>query len=161
MSHLMRLWHFLSSVLIQTRMRRHSVGLDVWFLVGSFVYFHTSCVRTAKAVARLRGCTRLSEPSLVAYVISIMISWAGANITCDGAFSDKREPMWKDPSHRQTAKAEVSLHICTVWQEPLLFSQSKYETREIFRQKVKEWQRTCILRVTNQRIRSLFKGFSN
>ena len=28
-----------------------------------------TCVRTAKALARLRGCTGLPEPSLVAYVI--------------------------------------------------------------------------------------------
>ena len=31
-------------------MRSHPVGLDVWFCVGPFVYFHTSCVRTAKAL---------------------------------------------------------------------------------------------------------------
>ena len=30
------------------------VGLDVSFLVGPFVYFHTSCVRTAKVLARLQ-----------------------------------------------------------------------------------------------------------
>ena len=30
-------------------MRNHTVGLDVSFFVRSFVYFHTSCVRTAKA----------------------------------------------------------------------------------------------------------------
>ena len=61
---------------IQTRMRSHPVGLDVWFLVGPFVYFHTSCVRTAKALARLPGCAGSPEPSLVAYVISTIISWA-------------------------------------------------------------------------------------
>ena len=64
----MRLWFFLS---LQTRMHNHPVGLDVWFLVGHFVYFHTSCVRTAKALARLRGY-------LIAYVISTIISWAGS-----------------------------------------------------------------------------------
>ena len=56
----------------------HPVGLDVWFLVGPFVYFHTSCVRTAKALARLRGYTDSPEPSLFAYVISTIISWAGS-----------------------------------------------------------------------------------
>ena len=65
--------------LIQTRMRSHPVGLDVWFVVGPFVYFHTPCVRTVKALARLRRCADLPEPSLVAYVISTIISWAGLN----------------------------------------------------------------------------------
>ena len=69
----------LRKLILQTRMRSHPVELDVWFLVGPFVYFHTSCVRTAKALARLRGCAGSPEPSLVAYVISTIISWAGLN----------------------------------------------------------------------------------
>ena len=40
---------------LQTRMRSNPLGLHVWFLVRPFVYFHTLCVRTAKAQARLRG----------------------------------------------------------------------------------------------------------
>ena len=56
----------LRKLILQTHMRSHPVGLDVWFFVGPFVYFHTSCVRTAKA--------------LVAYVISTIISWAGSNV---------------------------------------------------------------------------------
>ena len=66
----------LRKLIFQTRLRGHPVGLDVWFLVGLFVYFHT--VRIAKALARLRGCTGSPEPSLVAYVISTIISWAGS-----------------------------------------------------------------------------------
>ena len=66
--------------ILQTRMRNHPVGLDVWFLVVPFVYFNTSCVRTAKALARLRGCAGSPEPSLVAYVISAIISWTGSNL---------------------------------------------------------------------------------
>ena len=85
----------LRKLILQTRMRSHPVGLDVWFLVGPFVYFHTSCVWTAKALARLCGCAGSSEPSLVAYVISIIISWAGlfisfhyvTRIVCDLLFS--------------------------------------------------------------------------
>ena len=77
-SHLMRFWHFSSSVLrkviLQTRMRSHPMGLDVWFLVGS-VYFHTLCMRTAKAVARRAGSP---DPSRVAYVISTIIALAGS-----------------------------------------------------------------------------------
>ena len=55
LSHLMRLWYFLPRKLIlQTCMISHPVGLDVWFFVVPFVYFLTSYVWTAKAVARLR-----------------------------------------------------------------------------------------------------------
>ena len=68
----------LSKFILQTRMHCHPMGLDVWFLVGPFVYFHTSCMQTAKALARLRGCAGSPEPSLVAYAISTIISWAGS-----------------------------------------------------------------------------------
>ena len=80
LSQLMRFWYFSSSVklILQTRMRSHPVGLDVWFLVRPFVFFHTSCVRTAKALVRLCGCAGSPEPLLVTYVISIIISWAGS-----------------------------------------------------------------------------------
>ena len=63
---------------LQTCMRSHPVGLDVWFLVRPFVCFHTSCVRTVKALARLCKCAGSPEPSLVAYMISTIISWAGS-----------------------------------------------------------------------------------
>ena len=79
----------LRKLIIQTRMRSHPVGLDVWFLVGPFVYFPTSCVRTAKALARLRIRAVSPEPSLVAYVISTICSWAGSNWT---NFDGFREP---------------------------------------------------------------------
>ena len=59
------------------RMHSHPVGLDLWFLVGPFIYFHSLCERTAKALARLRRCAGSPEPSLVAHVISIIIAWAG------------------------------------------------------------------------------------
>ena len=63
----MRLWLFLSSV------NSFFKPYSEW----TFVYFHTSCVRTAKALARLRWCAGSPEPSLVAYVIRTIISWAG------------------------------------------------------------------------------------
>ena len=66
-------------LMLQTPMRSHPVGLDVWFLVWPFVYFHTPCVRTTKALARLCGCAGSSEPSLVVYVLNTIISWAGSN----------------------------------------------------------------------------------
>ena len=71
----------LRKLILQTRMHNHSVGLDAWFLAGPFVYFHTKCVRTAKAVVRLCGCAGSPELSLVAYVISTKISWAGSFIS--------------------------------------------------------------------------------
>ena len=67
---------FLRKPIFQTRMRSHPVWLDVLILVGPFTYFHTSCLRTATALAKLGGCAGLS--SLVAYVISTMISKAGS-----------------------------------------------------------------------------------
>ena len=60
-------------------MHNHPVGLDVWFFVWPFVYFYTSCVQTAKALARLLGCAGSPEPSLDIYVLSTIISWAGSN----------------------------------------------------------------------------------
>ena len=63
----MRFWYF------------HPPKLDIWFLVGPFVHYHTSCVQTAKALARLDGCAGSPEPLLVTSVISTIISWAGSN----------------------------------------------------------------------------------
>ena len=62
----------LCKLILQRRMRSHAVGLDV--LVGPFVYFQYLCMQTAKALARLHGWAGLPEPSLVAYVISTIIS---------------------------------------------------------------------------------------
>ena len=79
---LFELWHeimvlfVLRKLILQTRMHSHPVWLDVWF----FVYFHTSCVRSAKALARLREFAGSPELSLIAYVISTIISWAGSFI---------------------------------------------------------------------------------
>ena len=69
----------LRKLILQTRMRSHPVGLDVWFLVWPYLYFHASCMRTAKALARLRGWAGSPEPLLVACVIGTIISWAGSN----------------------------------------------------------------------------------
>ena len=69
----------LRKLILQMCMCSHPVGLDVWFLIGPFVYPHTSWVGTATALARLRGCAGSPEPSLIAYVIRTVISWAGSN----------------------------------------------------------------------------------
>ena len=71
----------LRKLILQTRMRSHPVELDVCFLVGPFVYFHTLSVRTAKALMRPCGCAGSPELSLVAYMISTIISWADSNNT--------------------------------------------------------------------------------
>ena len=76
--HEIMLLFVLRKFILQMRVRSHTVGLDVWFLVGPFVYFHTSCVRTVKGLVRLHGYAGSPEPSLVAY-ISTIISWAGSN----------------------------------------------------------------------------------
>ena len=68
----------LHKLILQTRMRSYPPGLDVWFLVGPFVYFHTSCVRTVKALVRWREFAGSPKPSLVTYVICTIISWAGS-----------------------------------------------------------------------------------
>ena len=41
----------LHKLILQKRMRSHPVGLDVWFLVGPFIYFHPSWGWTAMALA--------------------------------------------------------------------------------------------------------------
>ena len=60
----------LRKLILQTTMHSNPLGLHVWYLVRPFVYFHTLCVRIAKALARLRGCPVSPEPSLFAYAIS-------------------------------------------------------------------------------------------
>ena len=57
LNQLMRLWHLSPSV---NSIFKHACAAVHWSytsdcLVRPFVYFHTSCVRTAKALARLRG----------------------------------------------------------------------------------------------------------
>ena len=72
----MRLWYFSSSV--DSFFKRAHVqpysGARCLNLVRHFFYFQTLCVRTAKALARLRGCADSPEPSLVVCVISTIIS---------------------------------------------------------------------------------------
>ena len=83
-------WHeimaffVLRKLILQTHMCSHSVGLDVWFLVGPIVYLHTPCVRTAEALARLRGCAGSPQPSLVTCAINTIISCQLAQILHGG-----------------------------------------------------------------------------
>ena len=68
--------------IFQTHMHSHLVELDVWFFMRSFVCFHASCVLSAKTLVRLYGCAGSPEHSLVAFVISTEISWAGSFLLC-------------------------------------------------------------------------------
>ena len=78
-----KMLHILRKLILQTaRMRSHPMGLDVWCLVGPFVYFYSSYVRTAKALVRLRGCAGSPELSLVAYVVRTIISLARLFCKC-------------------------------------------------------------------------------
>ena len=78
----------LCKLILQTHMRSHPVGLDVWCLIGPFVYFHTSCVWTAKALVRLRMrrltwafAGRLSDKhhNLMSWLIYL---FSGYHLTC-------------------------------------------------------------------------------
>ena len=98
--------------------------------VGPFVYFHTSCVRTAKALVRLRGCTVSPEPSLFAYAISTTISCiclllshrttkpAKTQIGLGGCW-ELYEQMRIQISFRRTAKTLIRLSRCPGWSESL------------------------------------------
>ena len=92
MSHLMRLWYFLSSINLFFNRACHPMGIDVRFLVGPFIYFHTLCVPTAKAPVRLRGCAGSPEATLLAYVISISVSLSLGS--CFGHVMRKRNLGW-------------------------------------------------------------------
>ena len=59
----------LCKLILQTRMRSHPLGLDVWFLVGPFVNCHTSCARRHTGSAETARMRRLA--------------WAFAGYLCD------------------------------------------------------------------------------
>ena len=80
MSHVMRLWYFLSSSNAHVQPSSGAWGL----IFDPFIFFHTSWVWTLKALARLRrcawrDCAGSPDSALVPCVISIIISRAGSN----------------------------------------------------------------------------------
>ena len=77
LSHKIMVLFVLRKQMLQTCMRNQPVELDVWFLVGPFVYFHTSCVWTAKALVRLHQCADLPEPpwSPMFFKYHNLVSW--------------------------------------------------------------------------------------
>ena len=100
-SHEIMVLFILPKLILQIRMRSHPVGLDVWFFVGPFVNVLTSCMQTAKALARLRGCAGSPEPSLVAYVISTIISWASSIIIWTMKYSSDTKKSNKEVVYQQ------------------------------------------------------------
>ena len=61
----------LRKLILQTRMRSHPVAIDVWFLVGLCCLLpYIMCANSEAS----------GETSLVAYLISTIISWAGSNV---------------------------------------------------------------------------------
>ena len=121
----------LRQLILQTHMCSHPVGLDVWFLVWPFIYFHTSCVRTAKALAKMHGCAGSPEPLLVTYAIRIIISWAGSygyawvwlkKVSFLPDFFLWAESWQKCLCYKWKAKMFISLHIRSVSSASLLFA---------------------------------------
>ena len=113
LSHVMRLWYFSSSV--NSVIKRACAAIQSDVLVGTFVYFHTSCMWTAKALASLRGCAGSPESSLFAYVISTITSWAVSNSVCDPFPLGVLGWMWKSivtvPDHCLFSSTRHYQHI--------------------------------------------------
>ena len=133
----------LRNLILQTRKRSYPVGLEVWFLVEHFVYVHTSCVRTAKAPVRLRGCAGSLEPPLVAYMISTIISWAGLNFlsSCRTAFFFATFTMF--PGHLNQNR-----HFHRPFQKSSGFSEKSLISRKLWRMQFPQhitWQRSLYL----------------
>ena len=71
------LMFFFRFVVLQMLMRSPLFRLQTWVLFWSFHKASTTCLRTAKALARLRLCAGSPEPLLVTYVINTFFSCAG------------------------------------------------------------------------------------
>ena len=133
--------------ILQTRKRSHPGRLDVWLLVWPFVYFHTSCARTAKALAKLRRlawaftgrlCDKYHNP------VSWLIYWFPWNIEYEIMYNDMGRVKWIwYLLPMRAAKVQASLHICAVLPEPLLLAHTSSESRGTFTQKARslapEW----------------------
>ena len=86
----------------QTRMHSCSIEPEMWRCVWSFLLFHKHvlCERTAKALARQRGCAGSPEPSLVTYVMSTFFSWVGSIYFDRGMCKPhKNECVWYIQTH--------------------------------------------------------------
>ena len=74
----MRLWHFLSSVNLSSNAHAQPSSRARCLIFGRTLrllpYFMCANSEVSGETARLRGCAGLPKPSLVAYVISTIIS---------------------------------------------------------------------------------------
>ena len=129
----------LHKLIFQTCMRSHPVGLDVWSLVQPFVYFHTLCVRTAKALALSWAFTvRLCDKyhNLVSWlkwrvqIFSFIILMN--KIKLRNIFTSELSQLMRlwYLSYRRPAKARASLRIRAVSLEPSLFAHMNYGSRQ-------------------------------
>ena len=91
-----------------TMQTQPSSGARCLFLVGPFLYFHTSYVQTAKALARLHRCASSPESLLVAYVISTIFSWAGSNN--NPKFLDRQD--WANSEDSDQTVYTVCQYVC-------------------------------------------------
>ena len=95
---------FVLRKLLKMLMRSHPVGLDVWILVGPFVYFHTTYVRAK---------------SLVTYVISTIVIWTGSNhvlylmfyVSVDSGPDPAVQPVWLHTADMAECSVENSVKI--------------------------------------------------
>ena len=98
LSHLMRLWHFSSSVNFKR------VGLDIWLsgrtlrLIPYFVCANSEDPQ----LVRLCGCAGSPEPLLVAYVISTIISWTGSYNVFKHQLETRRWNLWNPTLKRNS-----------------------------------------------------------
>ena len=68
----------LRKLILQTRMHNHPMGLDVRFFGPTLCLLPYFMFANSEALVRLGGCAGSLEPSMVAYVVSTIISWAGS-----------------------------------------------------------------------------------
>ena len=78
----------ISKLILQTRIRSNPVGLDVCFLVRLFVYFHTSCVRTAKALVSRWRLAWAFAGRLCDKYLNLLMNWL--NLFTENLFFCKR-----------------------------------------------------------------------
>ena len=103
---------------LQTHMSNHPVGPDAWFLVGPFVYFHTSCANSEGSgeTARMRRLARAFAGRLCDKYHNLL-SWLILFLSQEKLFN-RPSPQWRWT--RQTS----SLLVCLwqLWLLPLSWS---------------------------------------
>ena len=78
LSHLMRLWHFSSYIISFFKCACPAIQWGRCLIFGWTLCLLPYFMCISKALPRLRGWAGSPEPSLIAYVVSTIISWAGS-----------------------------------------------------------------------------------